>query len=117
MSLAAALIHGYEPRILNWELTSQSSMSLRELQKMKLVALDQFLQDAGGDIPSGDLVMLIDGHDTLLQLPSEHVIKRYFDINKDRKWGQERIVTGADKGEPEAYLYHLQSSMSSFCFD
>ena len=99
MSLASALIHGYEPRILNWELTARPGQRLQELLKnSKPAGLHRYLMDMGSNLPSEDLLLVVDGYETLMQLPVEHVLGRYYKINKNRKRGDERIVTGADKG-------------------
>lgn len=96
MTLASALVNGYEPHIINWN-------GLRPVAP-KFVGLYQYLEGMQDMIHPEDLLMLVDGHDTIFQLPQDHVIKQYFAINKNRKFGEDFIVTGADKGT----TFHLK---------
>lgn len=80
-------------------MTARPGQTAGQLHNVKLAGLYQYLWDMGSNLPPDDLILLVDGHDTLLQMPAEHVLERYYEINKDRKRGEERIVTGADKGE------------------
>lgn len=65
----------------------------------KLTGMYEYLRQIRNTTPPDDVVMLVDGHDTLFQLPSDHVLKRYHEIGRKAELWNDLILTGADKGK------------------
>lgn len=77
-SLASAAVNRYPvPTLLGWNGTGDFDAAVTHLAKVR--SIERYLHSLG-DEENGDLVLIVDGYDTLQQLPAEVMVERYFEV-------------------------------------
>jgi len=85
-SLLSALVHGYEPTIINWDAEGDYFF----MQRVKVSAVHNYLKNITGKSAETDLVFTMDALDAWLQLSPGTLIERFDEL------GTSGVVTGGD---------------------
>lgn len=63
-----------------------------------MTGVHNYLKSTRFTMPETDLVLMIDGFDVLVQLPAEHLVKRFRETSQDWPDDSGLVITAADKG-------------------